>query len=165
MKNYLFIYFVFIIIASCQNKTQKTFNSSNLNKEIQFKNDLTVKIKDSLGDIISIFNTELADDDYKRQTGLMYRKNMDENQAMLFIFDNESPRYFYMKNTYIPLDIIYVDKNKKIVSWAENAIPLDETSLPSNYPAQYVLEIKGGLINKLGIKKGMKLDFKLSNQD
>jgi len=68
-------------------------------------------------------------------------------------------RSFYMKNTYISLDIIYLDKDNVIVSIQENTKPLDETSLPSNFPAQYVLEINGGLSQKWSIGIGDKIVF------
>jgi uncharacterized protein len=68
-------------------------------------------------------------------------------------------RAFYMKNTYIPLDIIYLDKDNVIVSIQENAKPLDETSLPSGVPAQYVLEINGGLSQQWSIAVGDKMIF------
>ena len=70
---------------------------------------------------------------------------------MLFIFDDEKERYFYMKNTKIPLDIIYINSNKTIVSFQKSAKPFDESSLPSNAPAQYVLEINAGLVDALGL--------------
>ena len=163
MKRYIFLWVGLLLFLSCNDKTEST--KANLNKEINFRNDLPVQIIDTTGKLIAEFNTELADDEYERQTGLMYRKHMKDNQAMLFVFEEEAPKYFYMKNTYIPLDIIYVDKSKKIVSWSENAKPLDETSLPSGKPAQYVLEIKGGLIKQKGIKKGMHLKFTIPASD
>jgi len=165
MKKIVILLIGFIYLTSCNESKQTTSENKDINKEISFENDLTVKIIDSTGKELAHFNTEIADDEYKRQTGLMYRKKMNQTQAMLFVFQDESPRYFYMKNTYLPLDIIYADKNKKIVSWIENARPLDETSLASGLPAQYVLEIKGGSITNLGIKKGMHLDFKLQAKD
>lgn len=106
---------------------------------------------------IASFDIETADTEYKRTTGLMYRKKMKDNQAMLFIFPDEQPRYFWMHNTYIPLDIIFLDKNGKIVSVQKNAKPLNDQSLPSGKPAQYVLEIKGGLYDRLGLQTGDSL--------
>jgi uncharacterized membrane protein (UPF0127 family) len=79
---------------------------------------------------------------------------------MLFIFENEKPLYFYMKNTYIPLDIIYINAQKKIVSIAKNAVPLDETTLPSDYPAKFVLEVNAGLTDRFEIKPGLSVDWK-----
>ena len=84
---------------------------------------------------------------------------MKENQGMLFVFHEEKPRSFWMHNTYIPLDIIYLNKEKDIVSIAKNAEPLSETSRPSEGDAMYVLEINGGLSDKLGLAKGDHMTF------
>jgi len=91
---------------------------------------------------------EIADNEYETQTGLMYRTSMKENQGMLFVFENEMPRSFYMKNTQFSLDLIYLDRNKTIVSFQENAKPLDESPLLSIFPAKYVLEVNAGLVAK-----------------
>lgn len=102
---------------------------------------------------------EIADTDYETETGLMYRDAMETNQGMLFVFDDEIPRYFYMKNTKIPLDIIYISADKTIVSFQKNAKPFDESSLPSNAPAKYVLEINAGLADAWGLSVGDRLSF------
>jgi uncharacterized membrane protein (UPF0127 family) len=78
---------------------------------------------------------------------------------MLFIFENSEERFFYMKNTKIPLDLIFIDDHKKIVSFQKNAKPFDESSLPSNVPAKYVLEINAGLVEKWNIQVGDSLSF------
>lgn len=90
---------------------------------------------------------EIADTDFDIQTGLMYRNSMANNQGMLFVFDDETERFFYMKNTKIPLDLIYINTNRNIVSFQKNAQPFDESSLPSNAPAKYVLEVNAGLVD------------------
>lgn len=120
--------------------------------ELRFKTEKT----DS---IIKQIDIEFANDDFSREKGLMYRRNMAENQGMLFIFDNEEPRFFWMKNTYISLDIIYVSSDKKVVSIQKSAVPLSEESLPSYKPAQYVVEVNAGFTDKYGIKDGVKIDF------
>ncbi|MEC3906984.1 DUF192 domain-containing protein [Tamlana sp. 2201CG12-4] len=102
---------------------------------------------------------EIADTDFDIQTGLMYRNSMEQNQGMLFIFDDEKERFFYMKNTKFSLDLIYIDSNKNIVSFQKNAKPFDETSLPSNVPAKYVLEINSGLVDLWGIKVEDSISF------
>ena len=73
---------------------------------------------------------------------------------MLFIFQEELPRSFYMKNTEFSLDIIYINKKKKVVSIKKNTIPYDKNSLPSGKPVLYVLEIKAGLSDRWGIENG-----------
>ena len=128
-------------------------------QDIDFTRDGEVSIfkNDSL---IQTIEVEFAKNDEERALGLMYRSSMDEHQGMCFIFPEEAPRSFYMRNTEIPLDIIYLDKDKKVVSIAKNARPYDETSLPSEKPAMYVLEINGGLSDKWGIEKGDRMEVK-----
>lgn len=127
--------------------------------DIQFTKDgeLSIFKNDSL---IQTINVEFAKNEMERSLGLMYRSSMDEHQGMWFIFPEEAPRSFYMRNTEISLDIIYLDKDKKVVSIAKNARPYDETSLPSEKPAMYVLEINGGLADKWGIDKGDRVEVK-----
>ena len=132
-------------------------------QDIDFTRDgeLSIFKNDSL---IQTIEVEFAKNDEERALGLMYRSSMDEHQGMWFIFPEEAPRSFYMRNTEIPLDIIYLDKDKKVVSIAKNARPYDETSLPSERPAMYVLEINGGLADKWGIEKGDRVEIsKLEN--
>lgn len=128
-------------------------------QDIDFTRDgeLYIFKNDSL---IQTIEVEFAKNDEERALGLMYRSSMDEHQGMWFIFPEEAPRSFYMRNTEIPLDIIYLDKDKKVVSIAKNARPYDETSLPSEKPAMYVLEINGGLSDKWGIEKGDRMEVK-----
>lgn len=121
--------------------------------EIEFTKEAELSIlKD--GNVLKTIDIEYADTPEERSLGLMYRKGMAENQGMLFIFPEEEERSFYMRNTEFSLDIIYLDKDKKVVSIAKKAKPFDETSLLSEAPAMYVLEINGGLSDKWGIEKG-----------
>lgn len=142
-------------ITSCSEK-QKTVKPIT----IEFKKEDKLSIFESDSDtIITQFDIEIAESDYETQTGLMHRQSMQNDRAMLFIFPDVKMRSFYMKNTYMPLDIIYLDKDKRIVSIQENAKPLDETSLPSLFPAKYVLEINAGLSEKLNLKVGDRMEF------
>ena len=84
---------------------------------------------------------------------------METKQGMLFIFPKAGQRSFYMKNTEFPLDIIYIGEDQKIVSFQKNAQPYDESSLPSEGAAKYVLEINGGLSDNLGLQVGDSITF------
>ena len=144
-----------LIFASCKEE-QRAIKPI----EITFKKEGELSLFKAASDsLITTFDIEIADNDYETQTGLMHRKSMINNNAMLFIFPDMKMRSFYMKNTYIPLDIIYLDKDNTIVSIQENAKPLDETSLPSNTPAQYVLEINAGLSKQWSIAVGDRMVF------
>lgn len=104
---------------------------------------------------------EVADSPEERSHGLMYRTNMPMDQGMLFIFDEESERSFWMKNTLIPLDIIFIDSDYTIVN-IENAIPCEEDPCElysSEKPAKYVIEVIGGYTENYGISKGDKVEI------
>jgi uncharacterized membrane protein (UPF0127 family) len=100
------------------------------------------------------FKVEIADDDPEREHGLMNRPSMPRDHGMLFEFPDEQERSFWMHNTYIPLDIIYIDHTGKIVSIQANATPFSETPLPSYGAATGVLELNGGQAAELGIEAG-----------
>lgn len=109
------------------------------------------------------FRVEIADDDASRTQGLMFRDEMADDHGMLFIFERQQPRSFWMKNTRIPLDIIYLDSNFKVVSISADTPPCRSHSrrcpnYPSDGPAQYVLEINGGQAAELGLEPGDRIE-------
>lgn len=127
---------------------------------VEFKKEGEVYLTRPSGDTLKHLQIEIADDDYQRETGLMYRNNMNEEEAMLFVFENEQPRGFYMKNTLIPLDIIFLNSDNKIVSITKNAEPESLESIPSDGPAQYVLEVNAGLTERWNLQVGDSLIFR-----
>lgn len=146
-------------LSACKDK-QKTVAPVT----VQFKKEGELTLyKAQTDSIIKQLDIEIADTDYDVQTGLMYRNSMQDDRGMLFIFPTMQPRYFYMKNTRIPLDIIYLDSDQKIVSFQENAQPFDETSLPSEAPAQYVLEVNAGLVEQWRLAVGDSMQYSKTN--
>ena len=110
------------------------------------------------------FGVEIADTSEKQALGLMFRDSMPADQGMLFIFPNEAPRSFWMRNTRISLDIMYFDKDLKLVSISADTPPCRVSrcpSYPSIAPAQYVLELNGGTAAKLGVGVGDQLIVEL----
>lgn len=106
------------------------------------------------------FLVEVADDREEQALGLMYRDELPDDQGMLFIFPNEAPRSFWMKNTRIPLDIMYFSSSLELVSVAENARPCRVEqcpAYPSDGPARYVLELNAGKASELGLVAGDEL--------
>lgn len=103
------------------------------------------------------FSVELATTNAQREKGLMNRPNLDKKLGMLFVFDKEDIYPFWMKNTLIPLDIIWIDKDYKIVFVAENVQPCKTETCLTIDPktkAKYALEINGGLTKEFNIKSG-----------
>ena len=99
------------------------------------------------------FVIEIADEEAKVQRGLMYRKNMDASHGMLFVFDKPDTYSFWMKNTLIPLDIIYIDAKGKVLEIHDRK-PLDETGKSPEMPALFVLELNAGRSKTIGLKPG-----------
>jgi len=100
------------------------------------------------------FAVELATNDAERSRGLMFRKELPEGQGMLFDFEREQPVSFWMHNTYISLDMIFIRGDGRILSIAENTEPLSDRLVPSGGPVRAVLEVIAGTAVKLGIAPG-----------
>ena len=129
-------------------------------KEPVFKKEGELEFLKSDGKTeIRKIDIEIADIDDERMQGLMYRKSMDDNKGMLFIFGREEPQSFWMKNTVMSLDIMYADSEKKIVKIYKNTTPFSETSLPSGKPALYVVEVAAGYSDRYGIKEGDMINY------
>ncbi|NML40463.1 DUF192 domain-containing protein [Chitinophaga sp. G-6-1-13] len=135
--------------AGTESPTQVTSNGSEFKKEASL-----AFLSKNKADTIRKIDIQLAQTDQQREDGLMYRKSMTDDQGMLFIFPDMEERSFWMKNTYISLDIIYLDDKLEIVSIQKYATPLSEQSLPSFKKAQYVLEVNGGFCDKYHVNYG-----------
>jgi uncharacterized protein len=105
------------------------------------------------------FRVEIADTPAKREMGLQYRRELAENRGMIFLFATEELHSFWMKNTPIPLDMIFIGADQKIVGIVENTIPFSLDSQSVARRSQYVLEIKGGLSRRYGFKSGDSVRF------
>ena len=103
---------------------------------------------------VHTFSVELVDNDADRAKGLMYRKSLPEGTGMLFDFHREQDVSFWMQNTYIPLDMIFIRADGRIHRIAENTVPLSLEQVPSRGPVRGVLEVIAGTSRKLGIAPG-----------
>lgn len=139
---------------------KETSENKSLTKEVSFTKEGELTLKKATNDsIVAILDIEFATTEYETQTGLMYRRSMQNDRGMLFVFENEIRRLFYMKNTEFALDIIFVNSDHEIVSIQKNAKPFDKSSLPSDAPAKYVLEINAGLSDLWGLEAGDLIEF------
>jgi uncharacterized protein len=105
------------------------------------------------------FRVELAVTPEEHARGLMYRSRLETDAGMLFVSREPRPQSFWMKNTLIPLDMIFISGDRRIVGIVENAEPETETPRFVAVPSQYVLEIGGGLSSRLGIRTGQRVEF------
>lgn len=117
--------------------------------------DNRVDLRGSWGQ--AAFTVEVARTPDERNRGLMHREEMPRSAGMLFVFERPKPVSFWMRNTLIPLDMVFLDEFGVVQRIHENAIPLDETPIPGGENIQYVLEINGGLASQLGLTPGTEL--------
>ncbi len=108
---------------------------------------------------VHVFTIEIADTEPEREKGLMFRKNLPDGHGMLFDFKREQDVSFWMKNTYIPLDMFFIQGNGRILRIAENAEPLSTDLIPSEGPVLAVLEVIGGTAHRLGIRPGDRVAY------
>ena len=146
-------------LNACKEEEKNRDSDIIKNDPIAFEKEGELYLLKNTGDTIKKLDIEIAETSYEHATGLMYRNEMEDTQAMLFTYPSAAIRNFYMKNTYFPLDIIYYDADSLLVSIQKNAQPRDETSLPSEAPAQFVLEINSGLSDDWNLEKGDKITF------
>ena len=139
---FILLYFILITVLNAQETTN-------------------IIIKNNIKDVY--FNVEIARKKIDREKGLMFRKNLNLEKGMLFIFPNESKVSMWMKNTLISLDIIFISKNYKIVDIINNAKIMSKEILTSKVKAKYALEINAGLVTKLNIKIGNNIYFEEIN--
>ena len=101
-----------------------------------------------------VFGVEMAVTPEEQARGLMFRRELPEKQGMLFDFKREQPTSFWMKNTYVPLDMIFIRADGRILNIAQNTVPLSEALVSSSGPVRAVLEVVAGTTKKLGIAAG-----------
>ena len=118
-----------------------------------------VRISDSSGFSKAVVRIEIAESAGARELGLMYRQHLDQNAGMLFVFKQPQHLTFWMKNTEIPLDMIFAGADGTVAGIIANAEPFSERQLSVEGDSQYVLEVNSGFAQRRGIKAGDRLEF------
>lgn len=112
------------------------------------------------GEADAKFSVEVADDSGERSRGLMFRKEMAADHGMLFVFQMQQPLAFWMKNTVLPLDLVFIDENGKVRAVLPGT-PFSEAPISPGEPVKYVLELNQGTAKRLGIDPGDQVDHPL----
>lgn len=121
--------------------------------------EVTTLFMDSTGKELCRFKTEIAVTPEEQSRGLMFRKKLGFNSGMLFINNSDEMRFFWMKNTYIPLDILFINSRNEVKHIHYGAKPFDEAPISSQYPVQYILEINAGRAKKCNIRQGSRMNI------
>jgi len=127
--------------------------------EPQFSKEGTLVFLNQEQDTIKQVELEIADNDQERTQGMMYRSSMSYDRAMLFIMEYERNQSFWMLNTKLSLDIIYINGNKEIVTIYKHTQPHSQSPIPSFKKAKYVVETAAGFCDKFGVKEGDFIEF------
>ena len=130
-----------------------------LSKDVSYDmGKLTIIKKD--GSTIDV-KAKFADSKNEHAQGLMFIKEMPEDEGMLFIFEREEMRKMWMDNTFISLDMLFINSNLEIFNYAENTTPLSRDLVLSVFPAKYVLEVNAGFVKRHGIRAGDKIEYEI----
>lgn len=138
-------------------QTNYNQQKTTMNNDYTFSKGGELVFSTANGDSLAKIDIEFAETNDKRTLGLMYRKEMEENQGMLFIFPYEEPQSFWMANTILPLDIIFVNSKRAIVKIHKNTTPYSHQSYPSVEPSIFVVEVNAGFTDRHNIKEGDKI--------
>jgi uncharacterized membrane protein (UPF0127 family) len=114
---------------------------------------------DGAGRELCRFKVELVVTPEEQSRGLMFRKDLRSDVGMLFVNSGDDMRFFWMKNTHIPLDMLFINSHNEVKHIHYGAKPLTETSISSKYPVQYVLEVNAGQAKKCNIQQGTKMNI------
>lgn len=149
------------MLASACSQTQEKSNTKNTDKKSgrQLTYERNVSFLTTDGDTLSTVEVAIADEDSERNQGLMDVRELPQSKGMLFIFEENQQRSFWMANTPLALDIIFVNENRKIVRIHHNTQPFSEKSFKSVKPAKYVIETNAGYCISHDIKEGMEVRF------
>ena len=146
-----------MLLFACGDSKKKAEPKKNIGRVLEYTDSLT--FLDAEGASVSTIRFIKADDPNERNQGLMNVNSMPQDAGMVFYFDTEEPQSFWMANTPLPLDIMYVNADSVIVSIYKSTVPFSENSLPSGAPAKYVIETNAGYSISNDIKEGMKVRF------
>ncbi len=127
--------------------------------EAEIGKEVTTLFMDGTGKELCRFKTEVAVTPEEQSRGLMFRKKLGFNSAMLFVNNSDEMRFFWMKNTYIPLDILFINSRNEVKHIHYGAKPFDEAPISSQYPVQYILETNAGRAKKCNIRQGSRMNI------
>jgi len=155
--NLLLLLISFLFISCESEKPRQSADSEG--RTLNYTGQLSFLAAD--GNEITTVQIAVADDEASRSAGLMDVRNLPEQHGMLFIFDDEQPRSFWMANTPLSLDIIFVNSEMEIIRIHRSTQPYSEKNFASDFPAKYVVEVNAGFTTKNDITEGAKIEFEL----
>jgi len=144
---------IFLVALLCIQSCKAQNSRSEISPQPVFRHDGMLTIHSTTGELIAEFAIEVVQKESELAQGLMYRESMQPEQGMLFVFEQIDYHSFWMKDTYLSLDMLFIDQYNTIVSIAENTPPFSEEQIVPDAPVKYVLEVLAGTSQRLNIKE------------
>ena len=151
-----FILLTTVLAAGCEPGQQENV----IQTDIPFRPDARLHLLNPDNSVIATLAVELASGDSARARGLMNRRSLPANGGMLFLDNTERVQTFWMKNTPLPLDLIFISADSQVVNIAKRAMPFSETTISSEMPAQYVLEVRAGFADRHGLNDSTRVRWR-----
>lgn len=126
-----------------------------------FRQDGILEFLGPDGAVCALIGIEVADDEEERAKGLMWRTALADAEGMLFVYNDADYRVFWMRNTFLALDIIFVSKDRRVINIAKQTEPLSDKLYRSTKPAQYVVEVAAGFCDQKGVREGTEISWQL----
>jgi len=146
-----------VALAGCLSESSDDGGDDPMNPTFTKEGSLTFIAPE--GDTIRTIDIEFAETDAERRRGLMRRRSMDYGKGMLFLFEETSMGGMWMKNTPMPLDILFISPDSTVINIAERTRPFSETSIEPTAPKRFVLEVRAGFADRFGIRPGTTLHW------
>lgn len=159
MKLYSLFLCVMLLVPMFLTACKKAVPEQPLSKLPSFRKDGILEVVGADGKAKATFDIEIADTQESLQQGLKNRESMADNQGMLFLMDGQTTHSFWMQDTYLSLDIIFIDHEQTIFQIAENTKPFSEDMISPSMINTYTFEVKAGIARKLNIVKGDKIKW------
>lgn len=138
-------------------------NLPTIETEASFRKDGTVTFHHPSGDTIATIDVEIADTPTAQARGLMGRRSLPPQSGMLFVFEETDTTGFWMRNTPLPLDIIFIDRDGRIINIAERTTPYSDSLILPEAPRQYVVEVRAGYADRLGLTDSTRMTWNRTN--
>ena len=151
---YLILFLSLLVLVNCSDDASSPEPNQRAD-ETGFRKDGALTFFHEDGSPAGTIDIEIAETNEARQRGLMFRQEMGYDRGMLFIFERSDPSGFWMKNTPLPLDIMFVDEDSTIINIARRTTPYSDENIYPEGPKQYVVEVRGGFSAMYGIEAGM----------
>lgn len=143
-----------LVLTGCQ---QERRDLPTISTKTPFEKEGTLSFLTPAGDTLRTIDIEIAETEQARATGMMGRRGLPQNSGMLFIMDDVDTSGFWMKNTPLPLDIIFVGPDSQIINIAKRTTPFSEQTIRPDAPKKYVVEVRGGYADRVGITDSMRI--------